>query len=267
MTTQVDLEELWYLEQNSSAPTTIVLIHGFLSCHLEWDYVTPYLTDYHLLAIDSAGHSKSSHLLPATIPAASDRIAALIRTRAHNGHAHVVGLSMGGSIALNLAARYPSLILSAFVSGAAPLEGNARWMSTYPSIIWYFSHLMNIMPESVFLWQQGLLPHKELYREILKNKTRVLMNDVCLSLAERGWDDVRAMRGVRTLAIAGAKKDPVDDVKKFGIVWKENGQSMNRAVMVEDAVHVWNMQLPELFAQAIIAWVEEKPLPKELVEL
>jgi pimeloyl-ACP methyl ester carboxylesterase len=273
MTTQgdsPDKEELYYLELNSSAPTTIVLVHGFLSCHLEWGYVTPHLQDYHLLVIDGAGHSKSSHLMPATIPAASDRVAALIRNRAHGGRAHVVGISMGGFVVLNLAHRYPEIVLSVFASGSAPFEGAAKFTASHPSIMWYLLYSMDVMPDSFYLWysnRQGLLPHEELHAEVLRNKTWELTRDVLTSMAAAGWDDVRGINGVRTLAVAGGKRDPVELVKKMGTTWKENGQSECRAVVIEDAVHPWDLQLPELFARAITAWVEQKPLPEECKKL
>jgi pimeloyl-ACP methyl ester carboxylesterase len=273
MTTQADSpdqEELYYFELNSSATTTIVLIHGLLTSHLEWAYVTPHLQDYHLLVIDAPGHSNSSNLLPATIPASSDRIAALVRNRAHGGRAHVVGMSMGGFITLNLARRYPSLVLSAFATGSAPFEGSTKFLASYPSIVWYMSYSMNVMPDGVYWWwtrRLGLLPHEELHAQTLRNKRWEVMRDVFSSIVELGWDDVRGINGVRTLAVAGAKQDSVEGVKKMGTTWKESGQSMNRAVVVKDAVHAWDLQLPELFAQAITAWVEQRPLPEELKEL
>lgn len=143
-------------------------------------------------------------------------------------------------------------------------------MAEHPSVFWYLSYYIDIMPESVYEWQckkKGLLPHKALYHEVLKNKKWELMNDVSPSMAERGWDDVKAINGVRSLALAGAKKDPVEIVKRMGVVWKENGQTKSKAVKIEAAEHAWDLQLPELFAEAIIAWVEEKPLPKDLIEL
>lgn len=50
-------------------------------------------------------------------------------------------------------------------------------------------------------------------------------------------------------------------------VWKESGNWLNRVVLVKGAVHAWDLQLPELFARAIIAWVEEKLLAEEITDL
>lgn len=213
-------DELYYLELSSTAPTTILLIHGFLSSHLEWSYVTPHLKTYHLLIPDTPGHSRSSHLLPATIPAASDHIASLIRTRAHGGRAHVVGMSVGGFTALNLAlpGRYPELVLSVFASGCAPFQGRSLFFAAHPSIVWYMMYSMAIMPLSVYRWQagrQGLLPHEEVYGEVLKNRRWEVTRDVFESIGELGWGDVRGIEGagVRTLALAGEKRDNVEGVE------------------------------------------------------
>lgn len=274
MTTQVDgsdQQELYYLELNSTATTTIVLIHGMLSSHLEWAYVTPHLQNYHLLVIDAPGHSNSSHNLPATISSASDHVATLIRSRAHGGRAHVVGMSMGGFITLNLAHCYPLLVLSAFATGSSPFEGTVKLMATYPSTLWYPLLLMDSVPgDRVYLWQLkrlGLHPHEELRTQMLKNRRWDVIKDVLPSIVEVGWDDVRGINGVRTLAVAGALQDPVETIKKMGTIWKENGQTKSMAVVIKDAVHAWDLQLPELFAEAISSWVEEKPLPEQLEEL
>jgi pimeloyl-ACP methyl ester carboxylesterase len=275
MTTQTDSpreEQLYCLELNISSPTTIVLIHGLFSSHIEWEYVTPHLQDYHLLVIDSAGHSKSSHLLPATIPAAADHVAALIRSRAHNGRAHVVGMSTGGFIAQNLAHRHPSLILSAMASGSCPWEGGAKYLGSRPSLFWYLLYPMDVMPYSVYIWltkKMGLLPHEELHAEVLRNKRWEVTRDMVSSIVESGWEDVRGVKGVRTLAVAGAnpaKSDDVEGARKMGTIWKENGQDMNKVVVIDEAVHAWDLQLPELFAKVIAAWVENKPLPEECKE-
>ncbi len=73
------------------------------------------------------------------------------------------------------------------------------------------------------------------------------------SIVEMGWHDVRGINSVRALAAAGAKQDPVECIKKIGIIWK-NRKSINMAVVIKHAIHAWDLQLPELFSQDITAW-------------
>lgn len=106
-------DELFYVSINPAGSTTVIFLHGVLSCHLEWEHVTPYLSpDYHLIVVDLNGHSNSSKILPVLLPASTDCVADLITRHAHGGKAHVVGLSMGGFIALELGRCYPELVHS-----------------------------------------------------------------------------------------------------------------------------------------------------------
>jgi pimeloyl-ACP methyl ester carboxylesterase len=265
-----DEEELFHHSLNPAATTTIVLIHGLLSSHLEWAFVTPHLEAYHLLVVDAPGHSSSTHLLPARISPAADRVAALIRHRAHRGRAHVVGLSMGGFIALDLARRHPSLVLSAFATGAAPFEGSFKFLASHPSIIWYLMAFIDALPESMYWWlagRRGLLRHPELRVEMRRNRRWEVVRDVYSSILELGWEEVREITEVRTLSIAGGVQDQVNATRKMGIIWKEEGLRESKAVVVRDAMHAWDLQLPDLFAEGVKSWVEGRDLPARFEEL
>ena len=99
---------------------TIVLIHGFLSCHLEWALVTPHLSEYNLLLVDVNGHSGSSDIGPLSIQSAAANIVALIHEHAHNGRAHVVGMSMGAKTLLHMATEQPHRVEAMVLVSATP---------------------------------------------------------------------------------------------------------------------------------------------------
>ncbi|KAH8878928.1 alpha/beta-hydrolase [Thozetella sp. PMI_491] len=263
-------EELFHLSLHPAAETTIVLIHGLLASHREWDNVTPHLTNYHLLVVDAPGHSNSSHLLPARIPDAADLVAALIRRRAHGGRAHVVGLSMGGFITLNLARRFPELVLSAWATGSAPFEGSQRFMAAHPSIPWYLMTAIDALPDAVY-WlltgNLGLLRHEDLRAETRRNRRWEVVHSVFSSILEVNLEQVRGIKEVRVLAIAGGRQDPVEPTRKMGLAWKDSGHPDSRAVVVKAAVHAWDLQLPVLFADGVLAWIEGRPLPEQFEPL
>jgi pimeloyl-ACP methyl ester carboxylesterase len=144
-------QDLFHLSLNPEKETTIVLLHGLLGSHLEYAWVIPHLSNYHLLVVDLCGHSRSSAILPATIPSQADHVAALIRKHARNGKAHLVGLSMGGYVVCDLAKRYHELVQSAFVTGAPPMQGVGKWMVNNPATIWWLMKFMvSFMPAWLF---------------------------------------------------------------------------------------------------------------------
>lgn len=101
-----------YGEAGAGPP--LVLIHGFLVSHREWLPMLPALTrDFRVIALDLPGFGQSEKPArggyPYTREAFAETVADLM---SHLGvaRAHVCGHSMGGSIALTLAADRPELV-------------------------------------------------------------------------------------------------------------------------------------------------------------
>lgn len=99
---------------------TVVLSHA-LGCDLTmWDEVAAQLAPgFTVLRYDHCGHGKSEGVPQAySIEAMADDAAALIG-REVEGEVHFVGLSMGGMVAQQLAARHPNLVTSIVVANSS----------------------------------------------------------------------------------------------------------------------------------------------------
>lgn len=83
---------------------------------------------------------------------------------------------------------------------------------------------------------------------------------VCSSVA---LEDLAEIRGVRVAIIAGAKRDDVDMTREAGKVLRRDGNEECKAFVVREAVHLWDLQFPELFANGVRAWVEGGEMPEE----
>ncbi|KAH6889308.1 Alpha/Beta hydrolase protein [Thelonectria olida] len=256
--------ELFFVSLNEDKPTTIVLLHGLLNSHLEWAYVMIHLSDYHILAPDISGHSNSRDVLPADLFSSADRVARLIKNHAKDGHAHVVGLSMGAFVTLRLSQRHPELVRSAVVTAGHPMERQWAWVVGHPSLTYY---LMWFLLDAVPVWlyskvasSRGMLPHEELLGEMRRNRRWEVIRAVDMGLLELSWEDVRTLP-VRTLSIAAGRVDDVEAVRRMG---REMPVEGSLGAVVRGAVHTWNLQKPELFAESVTAWIEERALPEEL---
>jgi len=102
------------VEAGSKDAPPLVLIHGFLVNHTEWADVFDELAEhFHVIAADLPGFGESEKPGPARYPygiesfaeAMADVVAAF-----GIGRAHVMGHSMGGAVALTLAAEHPELV-------------------------------------------------------------------------------------------------------------------------------------------------------------
>ena len=98
-----------FYESTGSGPT-LVLVHGALGDHRNWDAVVPGLArTCRVVTYDRRGHSQSERLPdPGTIDEDVEDLAGLIR-RLHDGPVHIVGSSSGASIVLRLAMKHPGL--------------------------------------------------------------------------------------------------------------------------------------------------------------
>ncbi|SPO01971.1 uncharacterized protein DNG_04644 [Cephalotrichum gorgonifer] len=256
--------ELFFESHNEDKQETIILLHGLLSSHKEYDSVIPHLGAYHILAVDLNGHSGSAAIKPTTTSSSAENVAALIRARAKGGAAHVVGLSFGGFVGLVLAGRHPDLVRSLFVTGAAPFEGLYKWMAERPSVIWYSMRALLGMPVWLYWWlaeAKGMKKNDGLYADMQKNLTWENVKDCYTSILSLSFEDVGKIE-VRVLGVAGDKDDDLGSTRKMGEVLRDG-----RAVVVRGAVHAWDLQFPELFARGVLAWVREEELPVEFESL
>ena len=111
-----------------------------------WEAQLYALHDYHVIIPDLPGFGASNQLPWESVADTADQVADLIRTRAHDGEAHVVGLSLGAILGTVLLARHPELARSAMFSGAAlqGVHGFIRWSGMAQLRFWKSPRLLEI---------------------------------------------------------------------------------------------------------------------------
>ena len=99
----------------------LVLLHGFLGSGADWRQVLPGLQHhYRCVTVDLPGHGESSN---SNIPESPEQLAEqVVRALAHCGidRFSLLGYSLGGRLALVIAASYPDQIEELFLEGANP---------------------------------------------------------------------------------------------------------------------------------------------------
>jgi pimeloyl-ACP methyl ester carboxylesterase len=118
MTVPVDNGHLRYREAGAGPP--VVLLHGGGLDGRSWDdQVGPLSADHRVITPDARGHGGSS---TATAPYRHcDDVAALLRAL-DTGPVTLVGLSMGGGIAVDTALEHPEVVSALVVSGTGTSE-------------------------------------------------------------------------------------------------------------------------------------------------
>ena len=111
--------DLCYEEYGAGPP--VLLLHGLGSSARDWEFQIPELARSHrVIAMDARGHGRSSKPPgPYSVAQfAKDAIALLCRLNAVP--AHIVGLSMGGMIAFQMAVDTPDAVRSLVIANSGP---------------------------------------------------------------------------------------------------------------------------------------------------
>lgn len=129
------------LEAGRGNAEVLLLIHGFLVTHAEWDDVFDALSEsFHVIAPDLPGFGDSEKPSPARyaygIESFAESMADLLAAF-EVGRVHVMGHSLGGAVGLTLAAQHPELVNRLVVvdslAYASPLGFKAK-LPLYPVI-------------------------------------------------------------------------------------------------------------------------------------
>ncbi|OTA96582.1 hypothetical protein M434DRAFT_48106, partial [Hypoxylon sp. CO27-5] len=261
---------LFFHSLNSLAPITVVMIHVLMSSHLEWAHCWTQLPEYHLLIPDLPQHSRSRHVGPFSFAFAADLIAEMIRENAHDGRAHLVGLSTGGFIAMELIRRHPDVVLSAFVSNAVPVNDLWKNINSQPKLAYLGLSVLLHGPKSLLYKATGWAPelqHEDLLKEIKRNNTSRLFEAGTRETGNWSREDMAEVgkKDKRIALVVGGKQDNVEGAREMGQLLQSLGTKEgkeSRAFVVKDAIHAWNLQYPVVFARGVRAWIEKSPLPQ-----
>ncbi len=127
------MAESWDATGPIDAPS-IVLVHGTRLTRTMWRAQQEDLSDrFRVVALDLPGHGDLAER-PFTIDGATAELARVIEVAA-GGRAIVVGLSLGGYVAMDLAARRPELVRGLVLSGATA-EPVGPWAWPYLALAW-----------------------------------------------------------------------------------------------------------------------------------
>jgi pimeloyl-ACP methyl ester carboxylesterase len=252
---------LYVEETGAPGAPSIVFLHGIGASGWMWRRQTAALADYHCLNVDLPGHGQSNHVAWESLADASEQIAVLIQARATHGQAHIVGLSLGGYIALALLPHHADVVDHVVISGvtAAPMPNRALLgpqlgvMSFLLRRRWFVemqARAMHIPPDMQSAFVDNLLAMSmSTYRRIYAEGAEF---HVPAALSQIDTPTLVAAGGRESDIILQA----VDAIPKL--------MPHARGCLAPGLDHGWNVEDPALFSAMLRAWFTDRPLPAGL---
>lgn len=249
----MSINDAWDPRQVEHGPRdgeTILFLHGGNSAGWTWFGQVGLLPNRHVLTPDLPGYAgRADEDWPGTADAADD-IAALIRDRANGGRTHVVGLSLGGFVAVQLVHRHPELVLSCLITGSA-LTG-------------YSQREKLVISPQVPLWRRHWYWHAQAFAfRIPADAREQFAADGCAPNTRTNRTMFRevvagGLPGAFTydgpmLAVSG-EKDTASVRRAFPAL--RSALPQTQTWIAPKMHHAWNAEDPELFTQMVVSFAD-----------
>ena len=247
-------------ESGPADATSIVFLHGVAASARMWDTHAEYFSTYHCLMPDFPGFGGSAGERWPTVARVSAEVAEIIHGRA-NGRAHVVGMSLGGIVAMSLMASTPQLIDHAIVDGAGvlPVPGLplVKLVLRLSPLVIKSDLAINLVASSIGVPKDSRGGIRRDYRRM---SSRAFAAAFVQALDFREPPGLVAVDRP-TLFVAGSREPTTTRASQ-----RQLARTMPNAVaaLVPRRWHSWIAGEPELHCRMVDAWINDRPLPEEL---
>jgi pimeloyl-ACP methyl ester carboxylesterase len=152
-----------YIHESGSRKNPMILfLHADGSTGLMWQKHFAALSNYYCVAPDMRGFGKSNHTPWTTLDRTTEEMKEIILQSSHK-KAHVVGLSLGASVAINLLSKHCQYVDHAVIDGAGviPMKG-VSFVKAGVAAVSPFIHndfVIRIMVKALGLTQKKISRH------------------------------------------------------------------------------------------------------------
>ena len=241
-------------EFHPDADESVLYLHGGNVAGWMWDAQVAALPGFHALVPDLPGFG-ASKVEGWTDPAGvADQLAEVIRTRAHGGRAHVVGLSLGAVLGVVLASRHPALVRSLLTSGAVlrGVRGFARFSGLAQLRLWGVEGYWRGLAAAYRMPADSVEIFVRTGLGIDRASARRMMGDVLGGVDPAVLEGLRALEAP-VLAVAGQLESRMvrDALAEVAV---RAPHTVTR--LAPRMHHVWSAEDPELFHLMLRDWLD-----------
>lgn len=247
---------LYYERVGKGEP--LLFIHGLGSSGLDWEYQVPFFArDYEVIVCDVRGHGRSDKPPgPYSIPLFARDVAGLIEAL-DLVPAHVVGISMGGMIGLQLAVGRPELVRSLVVVNSVPdmvvrtwRQRLAVWQRLLVAPLLGMERVADMLSQRLFPAEEQAELRELCRKRWAENDPRAYRE---ATKAIVGWTVSEHLGSIACpVLVVSADQDYSPVETKAAYVAKI---AQGELVVIEDSRHGTPVDQPEAFNQAVAAFL------------
>jgi pimeloyl-ACP methyl ester carboxylesterase len=256
---------LSYASDGKPDAPTLVLLHGVGTTSWMWRRLVADLAgELHVVSVDLPGHGASAQTPWTSMADTAFRVAEVVGQVAGGDRVHLVGLSLGGYVALDLAAKHSDMVASAMASGVNVMpfprprlmRAAGRAMSPFLST--------GVMLRANARALGVPLEDFEGYATAARSMAPGTFSAVGGELMDYSLPSIANRSTSRVLALAGGDEHTLilQSLARIAAVFPYGA-----ARVAPGVGHAWNGQKPELFAATVRAHVAGDPLPEDLVSV
>jgi 3-oxoadipate enol-lactonase len=252
---------IFYEEFNKSGSRAVLLLHGLGVSGESWQLQIPELTaaGYRVIVPDARGFGKSSYpRSQTTIQTMAGDFSRLI-SRLNHDKAHVIGISMGGTHAIQLCIDHPDQVDKlVLVNTFARLRPSNVRQRIYLSFRYFLTHIFGLRLQAVMV-AKHLFPRPD--QESLRQATinQILQsNPAGYRAAMRAlarFNVLESLSGIKnkTMIITGAQDETIPPELQAHLKVIPGA----RQVIIPQAGHAVTIDQPQAFNTAVINFLDE----------
>lgn len=246
----------YYYEVHGSGKETIVFSHGLLWSGFLFHQQVNFLKDnYRVITYDHRGQGQSEVTKDGYEMDSLYEDAVQLIEQLELGKVHFAGFSMGGFIAMRLAARRPDLIKSLILmETSCQKESNTIKYAILNTIVLFFGvelvtpSVMKIMFGKTFLNNKSRNDEKKIFKNELKKNKKTIVRAVEGVINRKGIEKELSQIICPTLIIVG-EEDVATNPEKAKIIHKNIPQS--KLIILKNAGHSSSIEVPNEVNNAI----------------
>ncbi|MCZ3365944.1 MULTISPECIES: alpha/beta fold hydrolase [Methanobacterium] len=248
---------LYIKETGKNNDETIVFLHNEGIAGWMWDEQLKAFSDYHCIIPDLPGHGKSAEVKPFSVQSAAGMVIDIIKNNAKNGKAHLVGLSLGAQIAVQILSTAPEVVNHVLISGA--LVRNSQPTESFLKLL---DNLIALyLPDKdktirIMSYVRSYNIPKNL-RSKFKESTYVIepysLDKILRETILFKMPDNLEHADMPVLVMTGEKDYRIVNESALNLL---NALPNSKGAMALKVGHLWNIENPEMFNNVLRSWLK-----------